>query len=50
MYIKVFRFYKFFNMKNCETINSSVVLLDNNTIIVNNQSQQSIQINNLFTD
>ena len=51
--MKVFRFYKFFNMKNCETINSSVVLIDKNNIVINNlanTTQQPIQINNPFTD
>ena len=47
--MKVFRFYKFFNMKNCETINSSVVLVYKNNIIINN-AQQPIQLNNPFMD
>ena len=47
--MKVFRFCKYFNMKNCETINSSVVLVDKNNIIINN-AQQPIQLNNPFID
>ena len=46
--MKMFRFVKF-NMKNCETINSSVVLVDKNSIIINN-TQQPIQLNNPFID
>jgi len=46
--MKMFRFVKF-NIKNCETINSSVVLVDKNSIIINN-AQQPIQLNNPFID
>ena len=41
--MKVFRFCKFFNMKNCETINSSIVLADKNN---NNTTLQPIRVNN----
>ena len=46
-------FRKFFNMKNCETINSSVVLIDKNNIVINNlanTTQQPLKINNPFVD
>lgn len=49
--MKVFRFYKFFNIEKCETINSSIVFVDKNNIIINNGiHKQPIKINNPFVD
>ena len=48
--MKIFRFYKFFSIENYETINSSIVLIDNNTNILSDATQQPTQINNPFTE
>ena len=36
-----------FKMKNCQTINSSIVFYDKNNVVINNTAQPPLQINNI---
>ena len=47
MYMKCLKFCKKFNMKNCQTVNSSIVFYDKNNIVINNTAQPPLQINNI---
>lgn len=47
MYMRCLKFCKKFNIKNCQTINSSIVFYDKNNIVINNTTQQPLQINNI---
>ena len=45
--MKYLKLYKKFNMKNCQTINSSIVFYDKNNVVINNTAQPPLQINNI---
>ena len=47
MHMKCLKFCKKFNMKNCQTVNSSIVFYDKNNIVINNTAQPPLQINNI---
>ena len=45
--MKCLKFCKKFNMKNCQTVNSSIVFYDKNNVVINNTAQPPLQINNI---
>ena len=47
MHMKCLKFCKMFKMKNCQTVNSSIVFYDKNNVVINNTAQPPLQINNI---
>ena len=45
--MKCLKFCKMFKMKNCQTVNSSIVFYDKNNVVINNTAQPPLQINNI---
>ena len=47
MNMKCLKLCKMFKMKNCQTVNSSIVFYDKNNVVINNTAQPPLQINNI---